>query len=90
MDIVSGSTLQADGRASTSKFQEWVSSRLKERSAVWKQERLYNQERRLQRGKGKGFGKSGEEDSEDENGSKRRKKKKKGKNSGGENPPAAT
>ena len=86
LDIISGSTLQADSRASTSKFQEWASSRLKERSAVWKQERLYNRERRLERGKGKGFGKSGEEDSDDETGPKRRKKKQELR----ENPPAAS
>eukprot|EP00438_Fugacium_kawagutii_P008463 Skav230205 [mRNA] locus=scaffold2443:264867:266063:+ [translate_table: standard] len=90
LDIVSGATLQADGRATTSKFQEWVSTRLKERSAVWKQERLYNQERRLQRGKGKGGGKD-EDDSDEETGGKKRKKKKKGKGSaGGSEPPAGT
>eukprot|EP00438_Fugacium_kawagutii_P000317 Skav210718 [mRNA] locus=scaffold849:20772:21968:+ [translate_table: standard] len=90
LDLVSGATLQADGRASTSKFQEWVSTKLKERSAVWKQERLYNQERRLQRGKGKGLGKDDEESDED-GGTKKRKKKKKGKGgAGGDNPPAGT
>ena len=90
LDILSGSSLQADGRAVTQKFGEWIASKLKERSAVWKQERLYQQERRLLRGKGKGNGKGENEDtSEDADPAKRRKKKTKKKDRdtpGGGNP----
>ena len=89
LDIISGSAVQSDGRATTSKFPEWVTSRLKERAQVWKQERLYNQERRNIRGKGKG-GKGGDEDSEDEMTGKLRKKKKKGSGGGKGNPLAAS
>lgn len=42
LDIISGTSVQGDGRASTSRFTEW----LKERAQIWKQERLYNSERR--------------------------------------------
>eukprot|EP00435_Cladocopium_sp_Y103_P061503 s490_g23.t1 len=59
LDIISGASVQADGRATTSKFSEWVTGRLKERAQVWKQERLYNQERRSLRGKGGGGGAAG-------------------------------
>ena len=93
LDIISGATVQADGRASTSKFGEWITTRLKERAAVWKQERLYNQERRNLRGKGKD-GKGGDDDSDDDVGGrfKKKKKKKGGKGEGGgkSDPPNAT
>ena len=35
LDIVAGTATLPDGRASTSKFNEWVSSKLKERASVW-------------------------------------------------------
>ena len=92
LDVLSGNALQGDGRASTSKFSEWVTSRLKERSQIWKQERLYAQERRAQKGKGKGAG-GGDGDSDDEPVGKRKKKKKGkdgGNTAGGSQPPAAT
>ena len=93
LDIISGTTVQADGRASTSKFGEWITTKLKERAAVWKQERLYNQERRNLRGKGKD-GKGGDDDSDEDVGGRFRKKKKKkgGKGEGGgkSDPPNAT
>ena len=81
LDIISGSAVQADGRASTSRFGEWISGRLKERASIWKQERLYAQERRNLRSKGKG--KDAVDDSDDEETGKRKKKKKKGKGGGG-------
>lgn len=91
LDIVSGSSLMSDGRAATGKFNEWVTSKLKERSQIWKQERLYLQERR--HGKGKGGGKADDDDDDDEDGAKKRKKKKKalkdGKG-GGKDPPATS
>ena len=62
----------------------------KERASIWKQERLYNQERRQLRG-GKG-GRGGEADDstdEDEGGKGRRKKKKKKKGKGEDKPGAA-
>ncbi|CAJ1358771.1 unnamed protein product [Effrenium voratum] len=77
LDIVAGTAVQADGRASTGRFNEWVSSRLRERAQIWKQERLYAQERRGLRGK-KGGGKGDESDSESEPGKNKQKKKKKG------------
>ncbi|CAJ1358943.1 unnamed protein product [Effrenium voratum] len=77
LDIVAGTAVQADGRASTGRFNEWVSSRLRERAQIWKQERLYAQERRGLRGK-KGGGKGDESDSENEPGKNKQKKKKKG------------
>ena len=54
LDIISGAALTGEGRAAASRFGEWVTSRLKERSQIWKQERLYAQERRAQKGYGKG------------------------------------
>ena len=90
LDIVSGTAQLPDGRASTSKFSEWVSNRLKERASIWKQERLFNQERRQLRagrgGKGQG-GDSSSEDGSSAAGTRKKKKKKKGK--GGEDPTAA-
>lgn len=92
LDIISGAAIQGDGRASTSKFGEWVSTRLKERAQIWKQERLYAQERGHLRGRGKGAGRGGDDGSSDDGGGQSRKKKKKkdkgGK--GGTNPPAAS
>ena len=91
LDIVSGAAVLNDGRAATSKFTEWLSGRMKERANIWKQERLFNQERRGLRSKGKGGGK-GEEDSDDEIDSKKKKKKKKrsDKPGGGGDPPAGS
>ena len=84
-----GASVQGDGRASTNRFTEWLTGRLKERAQIWKQERLYNAERRQQRGRGKGGGKGQDEDESDDQGDGRRskKKKKKGKTGGGEDPP---
>ncbi|CAE7214061.1 unnamed protein product [Symbiodinium sp. CCMP2456] len=75
LDIISGTAQLPDGRADTAKFSEWVTSRLKERASIWKQERLFMHERRQLRGKGR----DGEEaSSSDDGGGKgaRRKKKK--------------
>ena len=46
LDIVAGTATLPDGRASTSKFSEWLAARLKDRAATWKQERLYKAERK--------------------------------------------
>ena len=89
LDIISGAAVQSDGRASTAKFTEWVTGRLKERAQVWKQERLYNQERRNLRGKGSG-GKGGGDDSDDDEAGKKKKKKKKFVGGGKGDPPATT
>ena len=69
-----------DGTARTAKFTEWVSSRLKERASLWKQERLYQQERRQLRGKGRTTEGGDETDSDEHGKGDRRKKKKKKKN----------
>ncbi|CAK0806201.1 unnamed protein product [Prorocentrum cordatum] len=44
LDIVISAPVNAVGRASTSKFNSWVTDRLKERAAIWKQGRLYRRE----------------------------------------------
>lgn len=83
LDIVAGTATLPDGRASTNRFNEWVSGRLRERAAIWKQERLYRQEKKLGRGGPRG---SADDDSDDDepNQSKRKKnKKKKGGKEGG-------
>ena len=86
LDIIAGSAVQADGRASTSKFNEWMSSRLKERAQIWKQERLFAQEKKNLRGK-KGGGKGHDSDSDEDPGKKnpkwQNKKKKKETDGGG-------
>ena len=81
LDIVDGTAQLPDGRAATAKFTEWVSNRLKERASLWKQERLYQQERRQLRGKGRTT-EGGDETDSDEHGKgdRRKKKKKKKKN----------
>ena len=82
LDIVAGTATLPDGRASTSKFNEWVSARLKERASIWKQERLFRQERKTRGGKGKD---DIDDDSEDDGPgdsrkkANKKKKKKKGK-----------
>eukprot|EP00435_Cladocopium_sp_Y103_P036711 s704_g9.t1 len=78
LDILSGTSVSSDGRAATTKFVEWVSNRMKDRANIWRQERLFKQEKQSQRGKG-GAGYV-EEDSDDEDGpagSRRKKQKKK-------------
>ena len=78
LDIVSGTAQLPDGRAATSKFSEWVSARLKERASLWKQERLFNQERRQLRGRGyRGDGEDDDSSEEDGKGNRKKKKKKK-------------
>lgn len=85
LDIVAGASLLSDGRAATNKFQEWIAARLKERSSVWKQERLYAQEKWMQKG-GKGKGGAKDDDSDDDAVDKKRKKKK----SKGKGPPGGS
>ena len=76
LDIVISAPVNAVGRASTSKFNTWVTDRLKERATIWKQERLYREEQKQSR---KGDGKKGEEGD-----GKGPKKKKKGGGAGAE------
>ncbi|CAK0814975.1 unnamed protein product [Prorocentrum cordatum] len=73
LDIVISAPVNAAGRASTSRFNTWVTDRLKERATIWKQERLYREEQKQVR---KGDGKGG--DSSDPTNPKRRPKKPKG------------
>ena len=89
LDIVSGSALLGDGRASASKFGEWVTFKLKERSQIWKQERLYAQERRQAKGGGKGPRRD-DQDSDDDAGIRKKKKKSKGGKGGDKDPPVET
>ncbi|CAJ1387457.1 unnamed protein product [Effrenium voratum] len=86
LDIVAGTATLPDGRASTSKFNEWVSARLKERASIWKQERLFRQERKTRGGKGKDdIDDDSEDDGPGDSRKKANKKKKKGgKGKGGE------
>ena len=72
LDIVVAAPTTGSGRASLTKFNTWVSDKLKERSQVWKQERLYREEQRAlkknedwkgrkgDKDKGKGKGKKGD------------------------------
>ena len=46
LDIVISAPVNAVGRASTTKFNSWVTDRLKERAAIWKQERVYREEQK--------------------------------------------
>ena len=79
LDLIAGSSLLPDGRANTSKFTEYIAQRLKDRASVWKQERLFNQERRFQRGLGR---RDEDPDSDEDNakgaGKRKKKLKKKG------------
>ncbi|CAJ1343922.1 unnamed protein product [Effrenium voratum] len=43
LDILTGLSVSSDGRATTSKFAEWVSNRMKDRANIWRQERLFKQ-----------------------------------------------
>jgi hypothetical protein len=45
LDIFMGGSTTAEGKAMTSKFTEHISNKLKERAAIWKQERLYKEEK---------------------------------------------
>ncbi|CAE7187344.1 unnamed protein product [Symbiodinium necroappetens] len=89
LDIVSGTAQLPDGRAATTKFSEWVSARLKDRASLWKQERLFNQERRQLRGRGY-RGDGDDESSSDDGGKGNPHKKKKKKKKGGKGDNAAT
>ena len=88
LDIVAGTATLPDGRASTSKFNEWVSTKLKERASVWKQERLYRQEKRLGRS-GRGGYHDESDDDEDGPGPRKGKKTKKKKGEGDKGEQAA-
>ena len=70
LDIVAGTDTLLDGRASTFRFNEWVSSRMKER-----------QERKTRVGKGAGrdHGDTSDDEEPGAKGKKKKKKKKKGK-----------
>ena len=94
LDILAGTATLQDGRAHTAKFNEWISGRLKERASIWKQERLYQQERKNQRAGRWGGGTGGDDDSDSEDGKgkgkKKKLKKKKNKKPEGEEPPSGS
>lgn len=54
LDLILGGTISAEGKATTQKFTEHLSSKLKERASIWKQERLYREERKHLLGGGYG------------------------------------
>ena len=89
LDIVAGTATLPDGRASTNRFNEWVTNRLKERAAIWKQEKLYRQEKKF----GRGNRHEGDDDSDEEGYEKKKRKNKKkkggGKDQGKGNDPGA-
>ncbi|CAK0863104.1 unnamed protein product, partial [Prorocentrum cordatum] len=73
LDVVISAPVNAAGRASTSRFNTWVTDRPKERATIWKQGRLYRAEQKQVR---KGDGKGG--DNTELANPKRRPKKAKG------------
>ena len=80
LDTVSGTAQLPDGRAATTKFSEWVLGRLKERASLWKQERLFRQERRqLRIGGGRNDDADDSSSEQARKGKRRSKKKKRGK-----------
>ena len=72
LDILSGTSVSSDGRATTTKFVEWVSNRMKDRANIWRQERLFKQEKQSQRGKA---APDHDDDSEDDEGGPKFKEK---------------
>lgn len=54
LDLILGGTISAEGKAMTQKFTEHLSAKLKERASIWKQERLYREERKHLLGGGYG------------------------------------
>eukprot|EP00438_Fugacium_kawagutii_P013877 Skav219716 [mRNA] locus=scaffold301:31513:32607:+ [translate_table: standard] len=54
LDLILGGAISAEGKALTQKFTEHLSSKLKERASIWKQERLYREERKHLLGGGPG------------------------------------
>lgn len=77
LDILAGTSTLQDGRASTARFTEWVSTRMRERATLWKQERLFQQERRHQRGRNVAAEDDDDDDDEDAGKGGRKGKKKK-------------
>ena len=80
LDILSGTSVNIDGRATTAKFVEWVSNKMKDRANIWRQERLFRQERQNQKGRGQLTAEENSEDEEPGGKSSGKRKKKKGKN----------
>jgi len=72
LDIIISAPVAATGRAVTAKFNTFVTEKLKERSSIWKQERLYREEMRHQ-----GSGRASEDPSGKGKGKSKKKKKKK-------------
>ena len=90
LDVIAGTSTMQDGRANTNKFNDWVSSKMKERASIWKQERLFRQERRNQMSRGGRQGDDDDDDSDEEEtkgGGKAKKKKKKPKSKPGNDNP---
>ena len=77
LDLVMAAPTTASGAARTDKFNSWLTDRMKERALVWKQERLYREERRA------GGGAVGNDTSDEERpGRQKKKKKQKGRGRG--------
>ena len=92
LDIINGQAIMPEGRAATNRFQEWITSRLKDRSSIMKQERLFAQERRRRQGKSRGAQDDGDESDEGKGKKKKikgKKDKKGGKGGAGEDAGAA-
>ena len=79
LDILTGLSVSSDGRATTSKFAEWVSNRMKDRANIWRQERLFKQEKHSQKAKSYTTLAENSEDEEPGRPTSWRKKKKNGK-----------
>ncbi|CAE8612690.1 unnamed protein product, partial [Polarella glacialis] len=63
LDIVTGATTSAEGKALAPKFGEWITERMKSRATIWKSQRQYNEERRGSvKDKGAGKGKDKDRD----------------------------
>ncbi|CAE8678756.1 unnamed protein product, partial [Polarella glacialis] len=63
LDIVTGATTTAEGKALAPKFGEWITERMKSRATIWKSQRQYNEERRgSAKVKGDGKGNKGDKD----------------------------
>ena len=57
LDILIAAPVGATGQATTNRFNAWASEKLNERSQIWRQDRLYREERRQQQhGHGRGGG----------------------------------
>ncbi|CAE8715533.1 unnamed protein product [Polarella glacialis] len=80
LDIVTGATTTAEGKALAPKFGEWITERMKSRATIWKSQRQYNEERRgSAKVKGDGKGGKGAQAAADKDRAGKKKKKATGK-----------